>query len=78
MSGERPIAILGSGGHARVIVDACERAGLRVAGVLAPGDAKDIGVPHLGDDAILDDAGFVAAHQFIIGIGDMRLRRTLG
>lgn len=78
MTAERPIVIIGSGGHARVIIDACGRSGQRVAGVLAPTDAGGAEAPYLGDDTLMNDARFMAAHQFIIGLGDMRLRRRIG
>lgn len=75
-----PIIILGAGGHAKVILDACRCAGLEVAGLL------DTGFPHgatlldahgLGGDDRLDDAAFVRAHAFIVGVGSLEIRRTL-
>lgn len=78
MSAQSPIVIIGSGGHARVIIDACLRTGQQVAGVLALSGGDAVDVPYLGDDAMLSDVSFVAAHQFIIGVGDMGLRRRIG
>ena len=76
----RSIAILGSGGHARVVADVCQMAGRTVRGFVdparAPGSALG-GVTVLGGDELLHDPAFVAEHDFLVGVGDQRLRREL-
>lgn len=74
------IVVLGGGGHARVAVDACRAAGLTVAGVLDrrnPPGGTVLGAPWLGDDEMLDRPDFIAAHRFLIGIGEQTVRRRL-
>ena len=80
MTSQNPIVILGSGGHARVVADACARAGRSVAGFLdpevRPGDRRgDLEV--LGNDGLLADARFMREHDFIVGVGDQRERIRL-
>lgn len=75
-----PIVILGAGGHAKVILDACRCAGLPVSGLLDggfPPGATLLDVKGLGGDHRLDDPEFVLAHAFIVGVGAMETRRTL-
>lgn len=74
----RPIVIIGSGGHSRVIIDSCARVGRKVAGVLAPTKPSNIEAPFLGDDSLIDNSEFVAVHEFMIGVGDMAIRRRIG
>lgn len=80
MNLERPIVLIGAGGHACVVADACERGGLAVAGYLAPQPAGRTmaELPRLGDDGRLDDAAFVQAHRFLIALGDTGLRCRVG
>ena len=76
----RPVAILGSGGHARVVADACRAAGRHVAGFLDPGAVREStrsGVVVLGGDDLLESAEFVARHEFLVAIGSQALRRSL-
>lgn len=68
--------ILGAGGHARVVADACESSQRRVAGFLGPEGGLD-GIPHLGGDERLEDAGFASSHDFVVGVGDQQLRTDL-
>ena len=80
MTSQNPIVILGSGGHARVVADACALAGRRVAGFLdpevRPGERRgDLEV--LGDDGLLADVRFMREHDFIVGVGDQRERIRL-
>ena len=76
-----PIIILGGGGHARVLIDACRAAGAPLAGVLdrVPPDHADalLGADYLGGDERLDDPALVGAHRFIIGVGAQNARRRL-
>lgn len=79
-SSSLPIVILGAGGHAKVILDACRGAGLTVAGLLDDGfppGATLLDACGLGGDARLDDPAFVKRHAFIVGVGAMETRRTL-
>ena len=49
-----PIVVLGAGGHARVVVDALQCAGLQVKGVTAPTPPEGtLEVPYLGTDETL-------------------------
>jgi sugar O-acyltransferase (sialic acid O-acetyltransferase NeuD family) len=77
MSDKHPIAIVGSGEHARVARDVCAAAGLAVAGFVDPG--REAGslvddLPVLGGDALLSDPVFLEAHRLLPGIGDQALR----
>jgi sugar O-acyltransferase (sialic acid O-acetyltransferase NeuD family) len=76
----RSIIILGAGGHAKVILDACLCAGISVKGFLVkdPTPHETIhSVPVLGEDICLNDANFVKSNEFIIGVGDLATRETL-
>ncbi|HZT52546.1 MAG TPA: acetyltransferase [Stellaceae bacterium] len=75
----REIVILGAGGHGRVVLDVCRAAGLAVAGFIdgrRKGSTID-GCPVLGGDALCADGRFLAAHRFIVGMGDAAARRRL-
>ncbi|MBW2270260.1 MAG: acetyltransferase [Deltaproteobacteria bacterium] len=75
----RPLVVLGAGGHARVAADAARAAGCEVAGLLAPDAAAGERIGDwmlLGGDEKLAQPGFVAAHAFVVGIGDAALRRS--
>ncbi|MFC4724456.1 acetyltransferase [Glycocaulis abyssi] len=81
------VAILGAGGHARVVADilmsmAGKGADLTIAGFIAPEGDAWLDIPLLGDDAAL--AGLVssgAVSHFIVGVGStcggQPLRRRL-
>lgn len=74
------IVIIGSGGHARVVLDICRVTGALVRGFLDHsfqlGQAIN-GFPVLGDDRLLQDDNFVRSHTFIIGLGQQNLRRSI-
>jgi acetyltransferase EpsM len=79
-SDSKPIAIVGSGEHARVVLDACLSAGRRVAGFVDPhmrGGELVEGVPILGDDRRVADKAFLSAHDILIGVGDQLVRERL-
>ena len=78
MSSERHIVLIGAGGHAGVIADACVRAGRTVAGYLAPDAGTVAGLSRLGGDDRLDDPAFLAAHNFILAMGGMEVRQHVG
>lgn len=77
---DKPVVIIGDGGHAKVVLDACRAAGLPVAGViglLAPSAHAFLDAPACGGEALLDDPAFIAAHHFLIGVGLQDVRRKL-
>lgn len=79
-SRSRPVAIIGAGEHARVVLDICEAAGFIVAGFVAlkePGHTIE-GHPVLGDDRLLKDADFLRDHDLIPGLGDQAARHKIG
>jgi sugar O-acyltransferase (sialic acid O-acetyltransferase NeuD family) len=70
----------GTGGQAAVIFDACQAAGLPVAGWLsADTDARNPGpgLNRLGDILLLENREFIAQFAIIIGAGSAAFRRTL-
>lgn len=76
----KPLIVIGGGGHSRVVIDAALASGLAVAGVLDPGlpaGALLDGVPVLGGDGRLDEPAFVAAHDFVVALGEAMDRRRL-
>ena len=61
----------------RIILDACAAGGRSVAGVvrLRPETAGlRTDLPCLGDEALLADPGFLAAHDVIVGVGGEQRR----
>ena len=72
----RIIVILGAGGHARVVADACSSAGRSVAGFLGPEGNTAAGL-HLGGDERLEDTAFLGDHEFVVGMGDQQRRADL-
>jgi sugar O-acyltransferase (sialic acid O-acetyltransferase NeuD family) len=68
-----PLVIVGSGGHARVILDAALSAGWTAAGFIddirKPGEDVN-GVAVLGNDALLSNELFLASHVFIVAVGN--------
>lgn len=81
MSG-RPVVIVGAGRHGRNVLELVRRAGHRqVAGFLddtkEPGSAV-LGAPVLGGFGRMEDHGFVAAHAWLIALGNGAIRAELG
>lgn len=75
-----PCLILGTGGHAAVLVEALRAAGgFLLAGLVGPAPpGRDLGLPWLGDEAALPRlraAGITAA---FVAIGDNATRQSLG
>lgn len=74
----RDLIILGAGGHAKVVIDACRAAGMAVRGLLDR-DSSDVtsvlGADVLGDDSLL--AELVASCDFHIAITDTVTRLRL-
>lgn len=80
MNSAKPVVIVGAGGHGKVLFDICRASSVPVAGYLDKDSSwrPDIhGLPILGTDDMLGDGSFVAAHAFVLGIGDVRIRRAL-
>lgn len=76
----KPIVLVGGGGHARVVLDICRVLRLQVAGVLdkSPSMLNLINdAETLGDDSLIDDTAFVAAHRFVVAIGAPAARKNL-
>ena len=68
---ERPVYLLGAGGHGRVVLDALLRRSITVVGILDPSmqrEQKVFDVPVLGGDDWLDRIDPAAA-QLVIGVG---------
>lgn len=81
-STDRPWLILGAGGHAAVVIDALQKAGATVSGVLDPAwtaAAPLLGVPILGADDYLNtlDPKQVYVAVGVGGNGGNPLRRSL-
>jgi sugar O-acyltransferase (sialic acid O-acetyltransferase NeuD family) len=73
-----PIVVMGGGGHSTVVIEACLLSCQPVAGVIAPAARRlPGGVALLGNDDLLNDAAFVAAHRFVPAVGAAALRRHL-
>jgi sugar O-acyltransferase (sialic acid O-acetyltransferase NeuD family) len=77
----RPLVIVGSGGHGRVLAEALQAEGRVVLGFVdRAATGVVLGLPVLGDDGVLDPAG---GYDLVNGIGgtgagpDPRLRRTV-
>jgi sugar O-acyltransferase (sialic acid O-acetyltransferase NeuD family) len=80
MSESKPIAIFGSGEHARVVLDACICAGRSVAGFVDPhirGGTLIDGLPILDDERQMADPGFYSTHDFLVAIGDQLIRERV-
>jgi UDP-perosamine 4-acetyltransferase len=74
------VVILGGGGHAKVIIEIVQAAGLyEIAGCTAgdPGAASILGVPVLGDDACLPAIYALGVRRAFVAVGDNRLRQRL-
>ncbi len=72
-----PIIIIGTG-EGRCILETCRDLGEVVGGFLDT--RRPVGevvndCPVLGADGLLDDASFLAAHRFIVSVGDCTVRR---
>jgi sugar O-acyltransferase (sialic acid O-acetyltransferase NeuD family) len=74
----KPIVILGAGGHGKVLFDICRESGQPVRGFLDDDVAEPVhGLPILGNDALLDDTAFLAAHRFALGVGERAIHKRL-
>jgi sugar O-acyltransferase (sialic acid O-acetyltransferase NeuD family) len=74
----KPLALIAADASTlpRIILDACAAGGRKVAGVVhLAREAVDLGAdqPCLGDEALLADLAFLAAHDIIVGVsGEQR------
>jgi sugar O-acyltransferase (sialic acid O-acetyltransferase NeuD family) len=69
-----PVIVIGAGGHARVLIDALQRAGVKIIGVCAPelqaGKTGPLGVTAIGGESAL--AHFDrASHELVNGVGSV-------
>jgi len=75
---EGPVAVIGAGGHAKVVIATLLAGGVEVGGILDDDvgklGTKVLGVPVLGSVSSLSALGFAAA---VLGIGDNRTRQRL-
>lgn len=72
------VVVLGGGGHAKVVVDVLKSAGIyQIAGFVAREPAAIMDIPHLGDDAVLSELLNKGVSNFIVAIGDNRIRKLL-
>ncbi|GIV17131.1 MAG: hexapeptide transferase [Armatimonadota bacterium] len=78
MPDREPIAIIGAGGHARVVIGTLQAAGLSAGAVFddnpSTWDAEILGVPVLGAVSRLTEEGY---NRAVIAIGDNATRRRL-
>lgn len=73
------LVIVGGGGHATVVAEAAKLEGRRLVGFLddSPGAPLGAIATRLGTLELLDRADFVRGHCFILGVGELSLRRRL-
>jgi sugar O-acyltransferase (sialic acid O-acetyltransferase NeuD family) len=74
------LVLIGAGGHASVIADACEKAGFMPDGYLAPRPGTHplaARLQYLGNDDLLGDDSFRKRHCVIIGLGEMAARARI-
>jgi sugar O-acyltransferase (sialic acid O-acetyltransferase NeuD family) len=77
----RPLVIIGSGGHACCLLDVARLAGFNAIGFIdRTREAGEVvnGLPILGGDELLLDESFIGRHLFAVGIGNPRARRRYG
>jgi len=67
------LLVVGAGGHAKVVIDAAEEAGLEIAGVI--GIATD--APEILGHPVSHDRAALTADGFIVAIGDNTLRSRI-
>jgi sugar O-acyltransferase (sialic acid O-acetyltransferase NeuD family) len=70
----KPLALVAADASTlpRIILDACAAGGRTVAGLVHLAEAAAelrTDLPRLGDGALLEDPGFLAAHDIIVGVG---------
>ena len=78
-SRDKPLVILGAGGHAKVVFDMAVASHWQVRGFLDGGRVRGetiLAATVLGNESMLDDRQFVAEHAFVVAIGQQKVRRT--
>lgn len=70
---QRPVIVLGAGGHAKVLIDMLQRCEIPIIGVTDSAEQKSdslLGVPIIGDDSVVTD--YSAANVLLVnGIGSL-------
>ena len=75
------LVVVGAGGHAKVVLEAVRAAGVfRVVGLVDPAPAQPtlLGVPVLGDDAMLPALRHDGVGAAVVALGDNALRERVG
>lgn len=78
---EKPLVIIGSGGHACCMLEVAHLAGFDVAGFIDRTNLKAEfvkGLPIIGGDDLLLEKSFIDDHLFAVGIGDPVARNRYG
>lgn len=77
---DKPLVIIGAGGHGKVVLETAQVAGFTVAGFLdsqQPVGSFVLGARILGHNARLEEPEFLQSHRFIVAIGHQEARREL-
>ncbi|MEW8287099.1 MAG: NeuD/PglB/VioB family sugar acetyltransferase [Candidatus Thiodiazotropha endolucinida] len=77
----KPLVIIGSGGHACCVKDVAHLAGFSTIGFIDRTRSKGEKInqlPILGGDELLHDISFISGHLFAVGIGSPVARRRYG
>jgi sugar O-acyltransferase (sialic acid O-acetyltransferase NeuD family) len=79
ISRAQAVVIVGVGGQAKSVLEACRAGGVPLAGFLVPLARTGIlaGVPMLGTEERLGDQSFVTAFRFVAATGDRAARRRI-
>jgi sugar O-acyltransferase (sialic acid O-acetyltransferase NeuD family) len=78
---DKPLVIIGSGGHACCMLDVARLAGFSATGFIDRTRGEGVlvnGLPILGGDELLFDKAFISDYRFALGIGDPITRRRYG
>ncbi|MCG7979609.1 MAG: NeuD/PglB/VioB family sugar acetyltransferase [Candidatus Thiodiazotropha endolucinida] len=81
INNNKPLVIIGSGGHACCLKDVAQLAGLSTVGFIDRTRSKGEIInqlPILGGDELLHDISFISGHLFAVGIGSPIARRRYG
>lgn len=77
---EKPCIVIGSSGHAGVVLDAMQAGGIQSVGIIDPSQVPGstiLGIQVIGGDNLLEDADFVRSHTFAVGIGNQSVKRKI-
>ncbi|MEW8200476.1 MAG: NeuD/PglB/VioB family sugar acetyltransferase [Candidatus Thiodiazotropha endolucinida] len=81
INNNKPLVIIGSGGHACCVKDVAHLAGFSTVGFIDRTRSKGEIInqlPILGGDELLHDISFISGHLFAVGIGSPIARRRYG